>query len=51
MNVSPEDVVLDSESPPPILISRAVNPLSHEIFQHAFHLGSVDFFWNNPIQN
>ena len=32
-----------------IYISRAVNPLSHEIFQHAFRRGNEDFFWNNPF--
>ena len=37
------------QSPPPIWISRAVNPHSREIFQHAFCPGGADFFWNNPI--
>ena len=32
-----------------VWISRAVNPLSREIFQHAFCHGGVDFFWNNPM--
>ena len=34
------------QSPSPIWISRAVNPHSREIFQHAFRRGGVDFFWN-----
>ena len=37
------------QSPPPIWISRAVNPSSREIFQHAYRRGGVDFFWNNPL--
>ena len=37
------------QSPPLIWISRAVNPPSHEIFQHAFRCEYVDFFWNNPM--
>ena len=37
------------QSPPHVWISRAVNPPSREIFQHAFRRGGVDFFWNNPI--
>ena len=38
------------QSPPPIWISRAVNPHSREIFQHAFRRGGVDFFWNTLTQ-
>ena len=47
--VTPEDVFLGSE-PPHVWISRAVNPPSREIFQHAFRRGGVEFFLNNPIQ-
>ena len=34
---------LTSEFPEPL------TPPFREIFQHAFHRGGVDFFWNNPM--
>ena len=40
---NPKDVFLGSE-PPPVWISRAINPPSR-----AFCRGDVDFFWNNPL--
>ena len=37
-------------APPPVWISRAINPYSEEIFQPAFRHGGGDFFWNNPMK-
>ena len=46
--MTPEEDFL-VQTPPPAQISRALNPPSHENFQHAIRRGGVDFFWNNPI--
>ena len=46
----PPRMYFQVQSPPPIWISRAVNPHSREIFQHAFRRGGVDFFWNTLTQ-
>ena len=45
----PPRMYFQVQSPPPVWISRAGNPPSREIFQHAFRRGGVDFFWNNPM--
>ena len=37
-------------APPPVWISRTINPYPKEIFQPAFHRGCGDFFWNNPMK-
>ena len=43
-------ILYEYEKPKLWIVLRAVNcPPSCEIFQHAFHHGGVDFFWNNPL--
>ena len=43
LKVTRKDVFSGSE-PPPVWISRAINPPSH-----SFCRGGVDFFWNDPL--
>ena len=49
LKVTPEDVSLRSKTPLPSEFPELLTAPPVGIFQHAFHRGGVDFFWNNPL--
>ena len=45
----PQGYILRFRATLPFGFPEPLTPPFHEIFQHAFHRGGVDFFWNNPM--